>query len=622
MSYVDRRRSSTPREPLRRRAAASAAVPLRTRRVVGAMAAGCVVSGALQLFAGGPVQAGTVAAPLTVALAPYAGDAVTATPTSSALAGTDVTYQATVSNTTASDQTNVAVTLALAPNFSLQTSSVNPSTGTTAVSAGTLTWSLPTLAAGASATLSYTETADAPAAMESDTTSAAATSDQSSAAAVSAAVEVIPAADLTLSVSDGTATVAPGLDDTETLTVTNAGPSDLHGAAVSAVSSGGFALTGSSSSVLGTTFTDLGGGQYQWSGLDLPAGATATMTLTGQVSPSLATGTVLAILAGVTVSANQVDTGPAPSAVDADVVQQAAQSIAFSAPTTGIAGQSTTLVATGGGSGNPVIFSVDQSSGAGVCSTSGVDGSWLTYGTPGVCVVDADQAGNVSYAPAPTVTASIAVEQPPVFTQDAPPTTATVGQPYHYTFGASGSPSPSYSLGFGAPSWLSVDPAAGAVSGTPPAGTTSFNYSVNAINGAGSVTAGPFSVTVSAPAPSSPDADLAVALSCPATVRVQTLVTCSLVVTNAGPSTARSVMAAVALPRWSTRTGATAGALWLGRDTLWFAGSIAAGSFDRFTVCFRVAVPGTSTVAGAALSMSPDPNYANNVAQVGMLVTS
>jgi hypothetical protein len=103
---------------------------------------------------------------------------------------------------------------------------------------------------------------------------------------------------------------------------------------------------------------------------------------------------------------------------------------------------------------------------------------------------------------------------------------------------------------------------------------------------------------------------------------VQTVATCSLVVTNAGPSTACSVLAALALPRSSTRTAATNGALWLGSNTLWFAGSIAPGSSDRFTVCLRVALPGWATVAGAALSTSPDPNYANNLALVRVLVTS
>jgi hypothetical protein len=70
----------------------------------------------------------------------------------------------------------------------------------------------------------------------------------------------------------------------------------------------------------------------------------------------------------------------------------------------------------------------------------------------------------------------------PAFTTDSPPLTATVGTPYQYTFAASGSPTPTYSLN-GAPSWLTIGSSTGAVSGTPPTGTTSFSYSVTAANG-------------------------------------------------------------------------------------------------------------------------------------------
>ena len=49
----------------------------------------------------------------------------------------------------------------------------------------------------------------------------------------------------------------------------------------------------------------------------------------------------------------------------------AAQSISFTPPAVGTAGGSAALPATGGGSGNPVVFSVDPSSGPGVCTVSG-----------------------------------------------------------------------------------------------------------------------------------------------------------------------------------------------------------------------------------------------------------
>ena len=59
----------------------------------------------------------------------------------------------------------------------------------------------------------------------------------------------------------------------------------------------------------------------------------------------------------------------------------------------------------------------------------------------------------------------------PVFTADSPPATATVGTPYSYTFAASGTPAPTYSIGSGAlPPGLSLNATSGLLSGTPAAG--------------------------------------------------------------------------------------------------------------------------------------------------------
>ena len=109
------------------------------------------------------VSGTTTTAPLDVAIASYDGDAVTSTPSESALAGTDVTDQVTVSNPTSGAQTNLSVPINLPASFTLHSGSETPSTGTTMVAGGVITWTIPALAAGASATLGYTETTDAPA---------------------------------------------------------------------------------------------------------------------------------------------------------------------------------------------------------------------------------------------------------------------------------------------------------------------------------------------------------------------------------------------------------------------------------------------------------------------------
>ena len=569
---------------------------------------------------------GTVSAgPVGLVIASYNGDGVTTTPSEAALAGTDVTYQVTASDLTTATQTNVSVPVALPPNFTLD-SSVTTSDGTATTAPGVVTWSIPSLGAGASATLSYTETTDGPSAVESDTTSASATSDQSATqSATSAAVEVIPAADLTITVSDGVDTVAPGAADTYTITVTDHGPSAVTNAAVTDTFNGGFTALSATSSLTGTDLAELGEGQFEWTGVNLASGASASFTLMGMLSSSLAAGSAFVDIAGVSLPPGQVDTDIAANAVDSDTVVAIPQSITFAPPTRGIAGQSTTLMATGGGSGNPVVFSVDPASGVGVCSVTGTDGTTLDYAEPGTCVIDANQAGNASYAAAPTLMASITVEQMPAFTLDTPPTTATAGQAYTYAFAASGVPAPTYALTSGAPAWLSIDPTTGALSGTPLTGTASFTYSVVAANDVGSATAGPFAVPV---ATNSREADISAALSCPATVPVGMGATCTLTVANAGPAAARDVRATLALPRRFWRVSATGGGWWFdddgwwfGHEDLWSVGSLAPGSSASFTVSFRPVDPGDGRVRAAAWSLNPDPNYANNMATATVDVT-
>ena len=522
------------------------------------------------VVAGGSTTGGA----LGVAVASYDGDSVTVTPSEAALAGTDVTYELTVSNTTDSAQSNVLVPVDLPASFTLQSGSVTPSVGTTELAAGVLTWTVPSIAAGSSETLSYTETTDAPGALESDTTTASATSDQSATpSTASASVEVIPAANLSISVSDGVDSVAPGSMDTYTITLTNQGPSSVTNATVADTLNGGFTPLFAVSSIGGTSFVDLGADQFEWTGINLASGASAAFTMMGTVSPGVVAGGAFVNVASDSAPPQEVDTNGPSHAVDSDSVVPAPQTISFTPPAQGVVGQPATLSGTGGGSGNPVVFSVDPSSDPGVCSVSGVDGTTLDYLAPGSCVIDANQAGSAGFSPAPTVMGTIAVEQAPAFTLDSPPATAAVGQAYAYTFAAGGVPAPTYSLAPGAPSWLSLDAADGALSGSPPSGTTSFTYSVIATNGVGSASAGPFTVSVSTT--TDPRlADVSATLSCPNTVRVRAEAACTLTVANAGPATARFVTAGITLPFRSWRVSATPGGRWFDNAGVWLVRSL------------------------------------------------
>jgi hypothetical protein len=89
-------------------------------------------------------------------------------------------------------------------------------------------------------------------------------------------------------------------------------------------------------------------------------------------------------------------------------IDTAAQTITFtsSPPAGAVVGQDYTVTATGGGSGNPVTFTIDDTS-SGVCTISG---STVTFNHPGACLIDAAQDGSTRYAPA-TASQTVPVSQ-------------------------------------------------------------------------------------------------------------------------------------------------------------------------------------------------------------------
>ena len=125
------------------------------------------------------------------------------------------------------------------------------------------------------------------------------------------------------------------------------------------------------------------------------------------------------------IDANQAGTGTYAAApqvqrtITVSSAEKLSQSISFTAPASGTVGGSATLSASGGGSGNPVVFSTGS---PGVCTVSGAT---VTYTAAGQCVIDANQAGNGTYAAAPQVQQTITVNGIPQsisFTAPAPGT--------------------------------------------------------------------------------------------------------------------------------------------------------------------------------------------------------
>ncbi len=141
-------------------------------------------------------------------------------------------------------------------------------------------------------------------------------------------------------------------------------------------------------------------------------------------------------------------------------------------------------------SGAPTWLSINSTTGA-------VSGTPPTGTTSFVYSVTASNGDLPNATAGPFTVIVTAATAAPVFTTDTPPLTATVGTPYSYTFHATGTPTPTYALASGAPSWLSINSTTGVVIGTVPTGTTTFTYSVKAKNAVSSVTVGPFKVAVS-----------------------------------------------------------------------------------------------------------------------------
>jgi len=120
------------------------------------------------------------------------------------------------------------------------------------------------------------------------------------------------------------------------------------------------------------------------------------------------------------------------------------QTITFTStpPSPAVYGGSYTPKATGGGSGNPVTFSIDPASTAGACSinSSGV----VSFTGPGTCVIDANQAGDPAWSAAPQAQQSFTIGQAPqaiTFTS-TPPASPAFGSTYPVsaTGGGSGNP--------------------------------------------------------------------------------------------------------------------------------------------------------------------------------------
>ncbi|ANB17870.1 beta strand repeat-containing protein [Dokdonella koreensis] len=221
--------------------------------------------------------------------------------------------------------------------------------------------------------------------------------------------------------------VGPG---TQTITFTTPAPT------TAVVAGATYAVAASATSGLPVVFT-------------IDAAAAAVCSISGAAVSFQSAGTCV-------VNANQAGSAhwnPAPQAQQSFAVGRGNQTIAFAstAPSAAVVAGATYEVAANATSGLPVTFTIDAAATA-VCSISG---STVSFQGAGTCIVNADQAGDADWNPAPRLQQSFAVGQgsQTISFTSTPPSSAFIGGSYTVTATATS----------GLPVAFSIDASAGAV---------------------------------------------------------------------------------------------------------------------------------------------------------------
>jgi hypothetical protein len=158
-----------------------------------------------------------------------------------------------------------------------------------------------------------------------------------------------------------------------------------------------------------------------------------------------------------------------------------------------------TFVATGVPSPSYSLVSGSLPPGLTLAADGTLTGIPTAAGTFGPFTVRASNiAGSVDTPPVYiTINNVVSGNQAPVWVNQTPPLTTSVGAAYSYTFLASGIPTPTYSLVSGSlPPGLTFNPTTGELSGSPTAAGTYGSIVIGASNSQGSITSTPFTIVV------------------------------------------------------------------------------------------------------------------------------
>ena len=183
------------------------------------------------------------------------------------------------------------------------------------------------------------------------------------------------------------------------------------------------------------------------------------------------------------------------------VTSPAPQVVTFTSvpPAPAVVGAKYAVSATGGASGQPVLFTVDAVSGP-ACT---IAGSSVTFAAVGTCVIDANQAGTAAYAPAAQVQQQIAIGAAPVTSAplitSAAGYTVPAGQSFTFTVTSTGSPMPTIRISDSLPSgvrFTSNRDGTATLSGSVRRRGT-YRFTISASNGVGRGVSQSFTLTVS-----------------------------------------------------------------------------------------------------------------------------